>query len=579
MYRFLLIMLLAGILSVGLNTQSRAQTIDPALESAVAASDPNAMLHVIVALAPPTTNLKSLVLPTMTKEQRRVRVLSELKSRAAGSFPSLISQMQGLGAVNFKRLWIVRSVAADVPAGKVKAIAGLPGVDIVRLDSTVTAPRPQSALTVTPEWNIAAIHAPDLWALGFRGQGVVVASLDTGVDVYHPDLAPRWRGGSNSWFDPYGETTVPFDPIGHGTQVMGLMVGGDAGGTAIGVAPDAQWISAKVFDNKGTALLSNVHLGFQWALDPDGDAATADAPDIVNASFSFPIPNDCNTEFQPDILALKTAGIAVVAAAGNLGPSGASSASPGNYPETFAVGAVDAGNSIGDFSSRGPSSCDGTLFPEVSAPGVGVETADLSFGGFPFYVTVNGTSAAAPHATGAMALLLSALPNLKPEEMEVGLEQSALDIGPVGPDNDTGHGLLDVLEAYHLLRGSGPVDADGDSYVAGIDCNDNDASIYPGAVETKFDGIDQDCNGYDLTIKIIRATYWGWPRVLTVEATSRLGKKANLVLVGYGPMKWSPSRRVWYRIVARVRQDPGIVTVSGIEGTETAKTAMAVSQR
>src|SRR6185312_1326775 len=105
----------------------------------------------------------------------------------------------------------------------------------------------------------------------------------------------------------------------------------------------------------------------------------------VNASFEFPTPNDCDIEFEPDIIVLKTAGIAVVAAAGNLGPMAASSASPGNYPATFAVGA---------FSSRGPSACDGTIFPEVSAPGVAVETTDRSFGGMLFYANVTGTSAA-----------------------------------------------------------------------------------------------------------------------------------------------------------------------------------------
>jgi len=574
MYRFAIFAVAGIIMSMGFGVQPRAQTIEPALEQAIAASDPGTLLPVIVSLTPPPTSLKTLVQPTMTKEQRRVRVLTELRNRAAIDLPPLISQMKKLGAVHIKRLWMIASVAADVPAGSVNAIANLSGVDNVRLDSTMKAPKPQSAITAAPEWNIAAIRAPDLWALGFRGQGVVVASLDTGVDVDHPDLAPRWRGGTNSWFDPYGATTSPYDLNGHGTQVMGLMVGGDAGGTSVGVAPAAKWIGAKIFDDNDLAVLSNVHLAFQWLLDPDGNALTADAPNVVNASFEFPTPNDCDIEFEPDIIVLKTAGIAVVAAAGNLGPMAASSASPGNYPETFAVGAVDAGNTVGEFSSRGPSACDGTIFPEVSAPGVAVETTDRSFGGMLFYANVTGTSAAAPHAAGAMALLLSASPNLKPEEMEIGLEQSALDIGPVGPDNDTGYGLIDVLEAFHQLGGSAPADVDGDTYVAGVDCNDNDASIYPGAIEIKLDGIDQDCNGYDLTIQITRAEYRPSRDRLTVVATSRLGKKAKLVLVGYGPMKWSQARRVWSREVPKVRSDPGMVTVSGIEGTEVANTVI-----
>ena len=90
-----------------------------------------------------------------------------------------------------------------------------------------------------------------------------------------------WRGGSNSWYDPYGQhPAVPTDMSGHGTWTMGVMVGGDAGGTSLGVAPEAQWISVKIFNDQGGATATAIHLGFQWLLDPDGDPATPDAPDV-----------------------------------------------------------------------------------------------------------------------------------------------------------------------------------------------------------------------------------------------------------------------------------------------------------
>ena len=118
---------------------------------------------------------------------------------------------------------------------------------------------------------------------------MVVATLDTGVDLTHPDLAGAWRGGANSWYDPNGEhPTTPVDVNGHGTWTMGVMVGGDAGGSSIGIAPDAQWIAAKIFNDRGIATTVGIHLAFQWLLDPDGNPATADAPNVVNDSWSAP---------------------------------------------------------------------------------------------------------------------------------------------------------------------------------------------------------------------------------------------------------------------------------------------------
>ena len=199
------------------------------------------------------------------------------------------------------------------------------------------------------------IGVPELWTRGYHGEGVLVATLDTGADVEHPELAVSYRGGGHSWFDPYAEYASPTDVSGHGTQVMGVLIGTDAGGSAIGVAPGARWIAARIFNNADVAQESAVHLAFQWVLDPDQDPATDDAPAVVTNSWDFAEPNVCDSVFQPDIDVLRAADIAVVFAAGNFGPDPASSVSPANGTHVLSVGAVDASGTIAPFSSRGSS--------------------------------------------------------------------------------------------------------------------------------------------------------------------------------------------------------------------------------
>ena len=188
-------------------------------------------------------------------------------------------------------------------------------------------------------------------------------------------------------------------------------------------------------------------------LDPDGNPGTDDAPDVVNNSWGLSAGNACLAEFEPDVAALKAAGIAVVFAAGNDGPASASSASPANYDGSFSVGAVDNTDTIEFSSSRGPSACAGSLFPSVTAPGVGIRTSDLTFGGVipDAYATVSGTSFAAPHVAGAMALLLSAFPGTAVADLEAAIARSAVDLGAAGPDNVYGNGLVDVAAAYQRL--------------------------------------------------------------------------------------------------------------------------------
>ena len=314
------------------------------------------------------------------------------------------------------------------------------------------------SITAKPEWNLSSIRVQELWSKGHMGMGIVVANMDTGVDFDHPDLKSKWRGEKNSWFDPHGEHETPFDSNGHGTQTMGIMGGGSEGGTAIGVAPNAKWIAVKIYNDAGQTSLGHCHLGFQWILDPDGNPETNDSPDVVNFSWGFnQYVNQCNPEFLEDIRILKAAQIAVVFAGGNEGPNSSTSLSPGNYTNSFSVGAFDQSLKVASFSSRGPSACDGSSYPKVVAPGVGVRTADLTLrGAFPnSYATVTGTSFAAAHVSGAMALLLSAFRDLSASELESALKESASDFRKAGPNNDHGYGLIDIMKTYKIVSSKG----------------------------------------------------------------------------------------------------------------------------
>jgi bacillopeptidase F len=393
------------------------------------------------------------------RRKRDNALLTALKAKAAGNWPLISALLQPFGARNAVQLWIINAVAVTLPVSAVQELARNPLIGRIGYDGVVPfAATPSTQATPSGSWNLDAVHAPELWSLGVNGSGVVMASLDTGVDAAHPDIAANWRGGGNSWFDPYGQHAAPYDFSGHGTQTMGLMIGGSGSGVPIGMAPGARWIAAKVFDDTGVAAFSKIHLAFQWLLDPDGNAATLDAPDIVNASWGLGgiAPGSCNLEFAEDIQALKAAGIAIVFAGGNGGPDAGTSASPAANPGALAVGSVDAGLAIDPSSSRGPSGCDGSVFPKLVAPGVNVVSSDLSFGGLALYATLSGTSFAAAHVAGAMALLASAFPAAPVAMLETALSDSAHDLGVAGPDNEYGYGLIDVAAArLRLAAGAG----------------------------------------------------------------------------------------------------------------------------
>lgn len=437
-----------------------AGVVDPALAARISGLKPGTEVPIILVLAdrvPLTTSAPR----GPERKDSLASLVRALKAKAAATQPALLGASAALGGRLPISLWALNAVALRIPHERIPALSRLPGVESVRLDAILDAPAPpQSAAdlsfdtAVTVEWNVDLLRAPELWATGIDGTGAVVATLDTGVDPDHPDVGPRWRGGANSWYDPNGQHASPYDASGHGTQTMGLLLGGSAGGSAIGVAPGATWISAKIFNDQGQATVSGIHLAFQWLLDPDGNPETNDAPDVVSNSWNFPSTvGACWTEFATDLAVLRAAAIEVVFAAGNDGGAAGTSESPANNPGAFPVGAVDSSLAVAPFSGRGPSACDGGPYPGVVAGGVSVRSADLSFGGVvpnP-YAFVTGTSFSAPQVAGIFALLASAYPSASLESLEEAIRSTATDLGIPGPDGDTGFGLPNALMAYRSL--------------------------------------------------------------------------------------------------------------------------------
>ncbi len=395
----------------------------------------------------------------LARRQRIVSALQTTADRTQAGIRTFLAQEQAQGRVaNVHPFWIFNGLALTGGRQTAFDLAARPEVALLladhqrRLpDDVDSAVRAQSS---DVEWNIARIRAPLVWeALGIDGTGVVVANLDSGVDWRHPALQSRYRGYDphgaahqhvGNWFDATGEGAVyPVDGSGHGTHTMGTMVGGEG----LGVAPGARGIAARAFRG-GIGYDSWIHAAFEWLLAPEGDPALA--PDVINNSWSNNFGS--NEVFRDDVRALRQAGILAVFSAGNNGPDGRTVGSPASYPEALAVGATDSDDEIATFSSRGPSPWS-EVKPEVSAPGVGVRS--LWPGGS--YGTKQGTSMAAPHVAGVLALMLQADASLTVTDAEGILTSTAVPLPSTDavPNNDYGWGRVDAYGAVMAVAARG----------------------------------------------------------------------------------------------------------------------------
>ncbi|HJT18092.1 MAG TPA: S8 family serine peptidase, partial [Thermoanaerobaculia bacterium] len=319
----------------------------------------------------------------------------------------------------YSRVFSGAAVAASSDA--IDRIAALDYVRSIHLD------RPMHALL---DDSLAKINAPQVWAsFGTRGEGVVVAIVDTGIDYNHPAFGGGFGPGhrvAGGW-DFVNSDADPMDDAGHGTHVAGI-VGGNGGGVT-GIAPGVTFLAYKVLDSQGSGNESVILAGIERAV--------ADRANVVNMSLGGPAVAD-----DPLVKAVENAtaaGVVFAIAAGN-NSDFRNISSPAIAPSAIAVGATTIDDQIASFSSKGPDD-NLAIKPEVVAPGVNIVSAKAGGG----TLSESGTSMATPHIAGVAALLRAIHPAWTPADVKAAIVGTAVPLG-----NDVmaeGAGRVDALAA------------------------------------------------------------------------------------------------------------------------------------
>ncbi len=441
----------------------------------------------------PTKELK-------TKEAKGIYAFNELQKTAKEDQAMVINLLEQRN-VSYHTFYIVNAIQAKGDIELIQQLAELNEIKFIEhngffkveefLPSTMVQNR-------TVEWGLEKINVDEVWAMGYKGEGVIIAGADTGFKWNSNPLKDKYRGWNGSsadhnynWHDaihsisplhedpdpndpnnnPCGlNTIVPCDDHSHGTFTMGIAVG-EEGDNQIGVAPDSKWIACRNME-RGYGQPSTYIECLEWFLAPtDLNNANPDptkAPHVINNSWGCPEMEGCNSSnwatMEQVVNNLKSSGIVVVTSAGNSNMDASICSSitspPAIFEHSFAVGASDINDNMTDFSSWGPINVDGSgrQKPNVCAPGLDIRSVLLDGS----YEEKSGTSAAGPFVTGLVALIISANPALAGdvETIETIIEQTAvpkaspIDCGGISgsaiPNNSWGYGRIDAVAAVQM---------------------------------------------------------------------------------------------------------------------------------
>ena len=424
----------------------------------------------------------------LTKEEKGRFVYQTLYEKAQSTQKPILEWLKS-NSIEHRSFYIVNmiwvrgdlNVALTLAArSEVRQIDGNPVIhNSLPQPSDTTADKVAAPEATEP--GIAHTNAPLVWTMGFNGQGIVVGAQDTGYRWDHNALKAHYRGWDGviadhnyNWHDSIHSgggscgpnSTQPCDDHGHGTHTAGTAVGDDGGLNQIGMAPGAKWIGCRNM-NQGNGTPATYTECFEFFLAPypvGGTPAQGDpskAPDVSTNSWGCPPSEGCTTSaLQAAVAAQRAAGIVTVVAAGNAGSSCSTVLDPpAIYADSLTVGALTTGtDTIASFSSRGPVTIDGSgrQKPDIAAPGTGTRSSGRTT--VSSYTSLSGTSMATPHVAGAVALVLSAQPNLRGNvtAVEAILRDSAFHISSTlcsssgSPNNVFGHGRLNAKAAADI---------------------------------------------------------------------------------------------------------------------------------
>ena len=441
-----------------------------------------------------------------TKAAKGAFVYDALTTVARTSQAPIVALLRDLD-VDYRSFWISNSIVTGGGLQLIEALAQRPDVEAIYavgegrnelpVDSTSDTQAVEATTLVGP--SIDHVRADEAWALGYRGQGAVVAGADTGVRWTHSAIKRQYRGWDEgagaadhnyNWHDAFGGVNAacpgdagqPCDDDSHGTHTIGTIVGDDGGANQIGMAPDAEWIACRNM-NAGLGVVPTYMDCMQWFIAPTDLAGNnpdpSKAPDVVNNSWGC--VEACAPPMLKDMIdASRAAGIFYVVSAGNdnqftLGLTMLCNTI--NFPlavydGAFTVGATNATNdSIASFSSLGPvvsNPAEGVAYrkPDIVAPGVGIRSAVTSSDNA--YGNKSGTSMSGPHVAGLVALIISANPALRGhvDTIEEVIRESAVartstlgcgsDSSTQVPNNVFGWGRIDALAAVQRALETDP---------------------------------------------------------------------------------------------------------------------------
>jgi subtilisin family serine protease len=512
-------LLLISVLLISASTLKGDMSLDNELLAAFDEKGPGELLpvNIIMIDQADSEHLLSMV-KGKSREFRRATAQDELKTLSTNSQKRLISYLSSMEIVgevtDISSMWIVNAVNARVTKRvaielsqrddvnwigydkTVFALTGFPHVDREHdlseaADPIIGAGGGPVAAAYDTAWGVKWIKAPAVWKMGYKGRGVIVAIIDTGIWYDHTDLIDRiWTNcrenpndgednDRNGYVDDiHGYDFNNNDPdisengMGHGTHVSGTVAGTGKGGVLTGVAPEAQLMGCKVLDDWGYGNESNAWEAIQYAVD--------NGAHIIQGSIGW-IHNIHNPdrsawrELCDNVLA---AGVIMSFAAGNerglfLPPvdirTPSDCPSPWSHPDQTLAGGQSAVVAVGatgyktdsyaSFSSEGPVSWEavppyydypfdpdmGLIKPDICAPGNKINSTII--GGGYSGETWGGTSMAAPHNSGLIALMLSRNMAMLPEKIDSILQTTALELGAPGKDNDYGSGRIQAPAA------------------------------------------------------------------------------------------------------------------------------------